>query len=516
MESQAAQSPNNIDSLADELRESSLESTKVENDGGESRSSSESEDIDTTNVLHLELMREVYLKVVTPKGQMAEKLKKAAPYNVFLTTVTSAIETHSDPLSVNFQELLDPSLGELESSVQFSFMVNPFWLITHYYYAGCLTQPLLIMYGITNGEDIGYLKNINEKHPNITSIEVKIETAIGCYHPKVMIMLYKDKSMRLIISTSNLYPGDWDERVEGVWISDRLPLLAEGVQPEGNGESVTGFREQFLEFLNFHNRPELQPVIARVSNTDFRSVKVFLISSVPGQHPIPGVGNKYGHPQVAKLLSTHSAPIDDTVPINLQSSSIGFFGEHPSIYLEGEILSSFRRHCGFQPSWRSINPPIKMIYPSIKNAEAAYAGSRHCLMYDVKVRENQLWFDRYLYQWKSSSRGRTLAMPHIKTYCRYSDTGMYWFILTSGNMSRSAWGSLNPYKRTLRLNSYELGLVFFPRVMLGKDQFPMTEEQRTDETPVFKLPYDDPPVPYGKDDLPPTYNQEPDESLTSK
>lgn len=491
---------NSIDSLAEEVKQSSLESAKVED------SSSESEDIDTTNVLHLELMRKIYLKVVTPKGQMAEKLKKASPYNVFLTTVTSAIETHSDPLSVSFQELLDPSLGELESSVQLSFMVDPYWLISQYYYADCLTQPLLILYGVTSGEDIGYLEKINDKHPNIKSIEVKIETAIGCHHPKVMIMFYKDKSMRLVFSTSNLYPDDWDDRVQGVWISDRLPSLAEGAQPEGNGESVTGFREQFVEFLNFYNRPELQQVIARVSNTDFSAVKVFLISSVPGLHPIPGIGNKYGHPQVSKLLRTHSAPIDDTVPIYLQSSSIGFFGNHPSVYIEGEILSSFRRHCDYQPS-RKI-PPIKMIYPSISNAAAAYAGSRHCLSYDNKTYENQRWFNRYLYQWQSSSRGRTLAMPHIKSYCRYSDTGLYWFILTSGNMSRSAWGSLNSYTKTLRLNSYEIGIVFFPRVMLGKEQFPMTEEQRTDDAPVFKLPYDDPPVPYGKDDLPYCFHRE--------
>lgn len=35
-------------------------------------------------------------------------------------------------------EILDPSLGEIESSVQMNFMVDIGWLLGHYYFAGCL------------------------------------------------------------------------------------------------------------------------------------------------------------------------------------------------------------------------------------------------------------------------------------------------------------------------------------------------------------------------------------------
>lgn len=76
------------------------------------------------NDASLEAAMKKYLPVIMPKGRISEKLKKAAPYNIFLTTVTDSPNTHSDPLSVTFLELLDPSLGELESSVQFNFMVN--------------------------------------------------------------------------------------------------------------------------------------------------------------------------------------------------------------------------------------------------------------------------------------------------------------------------------------------------------------------------------------------------------
>lgn len=72
------------------------------------------------------------------KGGMAKKLEQAAPYNMFLTSVIESEATHDEPLTVSMQELLDESLGEIESSVQFSFLVNIDWLQAHYYLAGIL------------------------------------------------------------------------------------------------------------------------------------------------------------------------------------------------------------------------------------------------------------------------------------------------------------------------------------------------------------------------------------------
>lgn len=78
-----------------------------------------------------------YVKVVNPKGKMAQKLADARPYNYFLTCITSSPRTHTEPLSITFQEILDPSLGNLECSVQINFMVEAGWLLgqyTNFYY----------------------------------------------------------------------------------------------------------------------------------------------------------------------------------------------------------------------------------------------------------------------------------------------------------------------------------------------------------------------------------------------
>lgn len=77
-----------------------------------------------------------YIQVVLPRGKMAEKLANAAPYNYFLTAITSSPSTHTERQSITLQEILDPSLGEIESSVQINFMVDIGWLLGHYHFAG--------------------------------------------------------------------------------------------------------------------------------------------------------------------------------------------------------------------------------------------------------------------------------------------------------------------------------------------------------------------------------------------
>lgn len=465
-------------------------------------SQSSSSSFNPTREKELEAAMHQLLPVVLPKGRMAQKLKDAAPYNVFLTTVTAAPETHSDPLSVTFLELLDPSLGELESSVQINFMIDIGWLLAQYAFAKCSQQPLLILYG----QDMPGLAEINQKRPNVTSIKVNIPTPIGCHHTKMMLLFYKDKSMRVVVSTANLYEDDWDNRVQGLWISNQIPALGEGVSHTDCGESPTKFREDLMRYFIAYNIPKLQPIIAKIREADFSSVNVYFVSSVPGTHRDSGRGIHYGHPRLASLLSEHSAPVDDSNPIIIQASSIGNLGSNAAAYLCGEIANSFKRDSA--PVGIRRLPNVKLIYPSLNNVLSSHDEIRGggCLPYNGAAHDKQRWLNEYLYQWRASSRNRNKAMPHIKTYCRYSDRGLYWFVLTSANISRSAWGSMNKGNKTLnpslRINSYEAGVVFFPRVIIGQERFPMNSAQQRDDAPIFQLPFDVPPVPFGKDDVP--------------
>lgn len=73
---------------------------------------------------------------VLPLGRMEKKLRAAAPYNFFLTSIPDSRATHSEYLTITFQEILDKSLGDLECSMQINFLVDIDWLLMHYDLAG--------------------------------------------------------------------------------------------------------------------------------------------------------------------------------------------------------------------------------------------------------------------------------------------------------------------------------------------------------------------------------------------
>lgn len=72
-------------------------------------------------------------------------------------------------------------------------------------------------------------------------------------------------------------------------------------------------------------------------------------------------------------------------------------------------------------------------------------------------------------QWKFDSAGRTKAMPHIKSYTRISPDGtkIPWFVLTSANLSKGAWGSTAKTGLSHFITNYEAGVVFMPKFMVN-------------------------------------------------
>lgn len=440
-----------------------------------------------------------YIKVVLPRGKMAEKLAQAAPYNYFLTAITSSKATHNEPQSITLQEILDPSLGDIESSVQINFMVDIGWLLGHYHFAGCMAKPMLVLYGSETPE----LATISQKKPQVTAVHIRMGNPFACHHTKMMLFAYKDKSMRVVVSTANLYEDDWHNRTQGLWISPRLPEMS-GTNDTTAGESPTLFRAELLRYLTAYKLSHLQPWISRIRRADFSAINVFLVTSVPGTHIDDAGAYHHGHARVGWLLSKHSAPIDDSSPVVAQCSSIGSFGASANLWLLGEFINSFRRDS--TPMGLRKIPPLRFVYPSYNNVMNSHDGvlGGGCLPYGGKVHTKQVWLEKYMYQWKADGRARTKAMPHIKTYCRWTDKKLFWFILTSANLSKAAWGSFNKSNKIstpFRISNYEAGVLFLPKFIVNNDYFQMHAEEGND-VPVFPSLYDIPLTPYGCDDTP--------------
>ncbi|ALC38575.1 gkt [Drosophila busckii] len=443
-----------------------------------------------------------YIPVIIERGGMAKKLEQAAPYNMFLTAITDSRPTHQEPLSVTLQEILDESLGEIESTVQINFMVDIGWLLGHYYFAGILEKPLLVLYGDESPELLG----IGKFKPQVTAIKVNMPTPFATSHTKMMLLGYADGSMRVVISTANLYEDDWHNRTQGLWISPKLTPLPEGADTAA-GESATGFKQDLMLYLVEYKLSQLQPWIARIRKSDCSAVNVFFVGSVPGGHRESTVrGHPWGCARLGSLLAKHATPIDDRIPVVCQSSSIGSLGPNVQPWIQQDFVNNLRKDSTTVGRLRQM-PPFKMIYPSFGNVSRSHDGmlGGGCLPYGKQTNDKQPWLKTHLQQWKSSDRHRSQAMPHIKTYTRFNleDQCVYWFVLTSANLSKAAWGSFNKNSNIqpcLRIANYEAGVLFLPRFVTGEETFPLGNSRNG--VPAFPLPYDVPLTPYGADDTP--------------
>lgn len=233
-------------------------------------------------------------------------------------------------------------------------------------------------------------------------------------------------------------------------------------------------------------------------------MNVFLITSVPGTHAnSDNQGHPHGHGRVGHLLAQHLTQIDESSPIVAQCSSIGKFGTSVNEWLTTDIVNSFRQHSQLTSS--SETPTIRIIYPTLKNVHNFYGGvgGAGVLAYQYEFYQEQKWLNNFLYQWKADCRHRTNALPHIKTYCRWSEKKLYWFMLTSANLSKAAWGKMNLKAKknpSLKISNYEAGILFLPQFVTKTDYFPMDDSDPN--TPKFPSLYDIPLTQYGAQDEP--------------
>lgn len=108
------------------------------------------------------------------------------------------------------------------------------------------------------------------------------------------ILHYEDGSIRLVISTANLYIDDWENRTQGfvnlnffvmniqkvialfihfrLWLSPACHPLPNPLDV-ANGESPTGFKRSLINYLTSYSMPCLSSYLQIVKSTDFSHIK---------------------------------------------------------------------------------------------------------------------------------------------------------------------------------------------------------------------------------------------------
>lgn len=437
----------------------------------------------------LEKMRRAGLKAsVVEPGEFALKYALSEPYHLFFTRVEEVKETYDQPLTITFPEILDISLGEIVESLHLNFMIDIGWLCLQYLLAAQSAKMIVLYESRVDSEPLP---------ANITAIEIPKPSAFGCHHTKVSVLKYKDDGIRIIVSTANIYSDDWENRTQGVWISPHLPRRSESAN-SSDGESPTGFKKDFERYLLAYKQAALTEWVYAIRNADFSAVNVFFLASVPGSHKGRDASN-WGHKRLGTILSQHATLPPDSPywPLVAQCSSIGSFGPNFENWLQKDIVTSMSREIN---SGIKSCPNFQFIYPSINNFKSSIdcRAAACCLPYSMKTHSKQEWIESYMYQWKASKIDRDRAMPHIKSYTRISRDfkKIPWFVLTSANLSKAAWGT---FRQSNYIMNYEAGVVFIPKLITKETTFPI-QKQESSNVPVFPMPYDLPLTRYGPQD----------------
>lgn len=365
------------------------------------------------------------------------------------------------------------SLDGLVKTFQFSFAIDCEYLIPHI--KSKTTEIVLVCSQENANVPADYKRAFN-----IKQLDVKVPK-FGSHHTKMMVNLFADNHAEIVILTANMTLMDFDANTQMVWRSPKLHMRS--------GNSQPAFKGDFLAYLKEYDFDDLSTLAAKLEKYDFSQVKADFVSSVPGKYRLDN-DKVYGYGKLYDLMKKHTLFADrsKTTKIVAQMSSIASSlqpwkaanvfthllaplasgGSFPLSNGEKSVRDSMAAH--------SFEPII--IYPTVEEVRASHfktLGGNSIFFNDSKKHEEAhvALVRRFLYKWGAGARdsGRAKLVPHCKTYTATSDNfkSLDWFLMTSGNLSKQAWGapskgSPNEYE----IKSYEAGVLIHPALWVER------------------------------------------------
>ncbi|KAM9380907.1 tyrosyl-DNA phosphodiesterase 1 [Phaethornis superciliosus] len=431
-------------------------------------------------------------------------------FRFFLTKV-SGIERRYNTGALHIKDILSPLFGTLVSSAQFNYCIDVGWLVRQYPQE-FRKKPLLIVHG-EKRESKAELLAQARPYENISFCQAKLDIAFGTHHTKMMLLLYEE-GLRVVIHTSNLIAEDWHQKTQGIWLSPLYPRLLQGTTGSA-GESETNFKSDLVSYLMAYNSPALKEWIDLIQEHDLSETRVYLLGSTPGRYQ-GSDKEKWGHLRLRKLLKDHASSIaaQESWPVVGQFSSIGSMGADGSKWLCSEFQDSLVAAGSSGAALLKCDVPIHLVYPTVNDVRQSLEGypAGGSLPYSIQTAQKQLWLHSYFHKWSAEISGRSHAIPHIKTYMRPSPDfqKIAWFLVTSANLSKAAWGALEKNGTQLMIRSYELGVLFLPSAFgLDTGYFHVrgkTLPESKGSATCFPVPYDLPPQEYESKDQPWIWN----------
>jgi tyrosyl-DNA phosphodiesterase-1 len=344
---------------------------------------------------------------------------------------------------------------------------------------------------------------------------LSLQIPFGVHHSKFFLVGFTDGTLRVVIHTANLLDGDNHIKAQGAYIQD-FPLKANANHGRCEFEDdLVNYLESYryttkAKWSDRDSAPCTLPELIR--KYDFTGSSAVLIPSIPGWLYLDSNKPKVGHLKLREAVRNHASSSSGNTPghVVCQFSSMGSLTEK---YLRDFLSSadaSDRTGTG-KNSYAPLDGRLKIVFPTadeVRTSVEGYAGGGSAPADSKNVMKPHL---RKLYHRWSSSTTTTpwdlgKNVPHIKTFYQYDSegTGMQWFVLSSHNISTSAWGQLQKNNTKLFVRHWELGVFVSPK-LLGNESgrlVPLGQHPPGPNEFGLPLPYQLHPEPYAPNDEP--------------
>jgi tyrosyl-DNA phosphodiesterase-1 len=267
--------------------------------------------------------------------------------------------------------------------------------------------------------------------------------------------------------------------------------------------------------------------VSQLEKYDFSSVRAAFIASTPCRIPLNASNQEtlWGWLGLQEILSSIpcssnvNQEAQETAVVVSQVSSIATLSEKWVDNFTG-VLSS----CQTSQTSSKKKTQIRIVFPTaeeIRRSLDGYAsgGSIHMKIQSAAQQKQLKLLKPMMCHWSSDTDSpvarplsrsaaptsaatvteadiprkahRSRAAPHIKTYIRFRSNAMDtidWAMLTSANLSQQAWGAITGKDNTVRICSYEVGVVVWPELFLGHPFDTDDLQERAEEArmlPVF-------------------------------
>ncbi|PAA61315.1 hypothetical protein BOX15_Mlig021690g1 [Macrostomum lignano] len=428
--------------------------------------------------------------------------KSSIDFGLYVTKVSGLVEDNQSGqfTAYNLRDIISNHPSKLIESIQFNYLFEIDWLVAQYPKES-RSAPLTLVHG-NQGASKTDLDVEAMSHEHVNLVQARLDMPYGTHHSKLMILRYAD-GIRIVVHTANLIERDWHQKTQCGWLSPLLkPLPAEA--SSNDGDSPTNLRADLCRYLRRYRHPRVGRWADLIESYDCSGLRVFLIASCPGRHSADQL-NEFGHLKLRQVLRQFDfgANSKDACLVG-QFSSIGSLGSESSKWLTAEFMASFAAGGSPGGGGGGDGSALKLIYPTKDDVRQSLEGfpAGGSLPYRQSVAKQQPWLNRFLHSWSASRSSRSRAMPHMKSYLRYSGGSgsprLSWYLVTSANLSKAAWGSLEKKGTQLAIRSYELGVLFVAR-QFGLPNFSL---EAANAAACIPVPFDLPPCRYKATDKP--------------